>query len=31
VPEKSRATGFTVTPLPQNEGWTQLMIGTYAQ
>jgi uncharacterized protein DUF6162 len=31
VPEKSRATGFAVTPLPQNEGWTQLLIGTYAQ
>jgi hypothetical protein len=31
VPEKSRATGFAVTPLPQNEGWTQWLIGTYAQ
>jgi hypothetical protein len=31
VGEKSRATGFAVTPLPQNEGWTQLLIGTYAQ
>lgn len=31
VPEKLRATGFAVTPLPQNEGWTQLLIGAYAQ
>jgi len=27
VPEKSRASGFRATPLPQNEGWTQLLIG----
>ena len=28
VPEQSRSGGFTATPLPQNEGWTQLLIGT---
>jgi hypothetical protein len=27
VPEKSRASGFAATPLPQNEGWTQLLMG----
>jgi hypothetical protein len=31
VPEKSRAGGFTATPLPQNEGWTQLLVGSNAQ
>jgi hypothetical protein len=31
VPEKSRGSGFTATPLPQNEGWTQLLVGSNAQ
>jgi hypothetical protein len=27
IPEKSRTSGFTALPTPQNEGWTQLLIG----
>lgn len=28
TPERHRTSGFTAMPLPQNEGWTQLLIGT---
>ncbi len=28
VPEKMRRSGFAAVPLPQNEGWTQLLVGT---
>ena len=28
VPEKARTSGFTAIPLPQNEGWTQLLVGS---
>lgn len=28
VPEKSRTSGFAAIPQPQNEGWTQLLMGT---
>ena len=28
VPEKTRKGGFSAVPLPQNEGWTQLLVGS---
>ena len=31
VLEKSRGGGIAVTPLPQNKGWTQLLVGSNAQ
>ena len=31
MPEKSRLSGFTATSMPQNEGWTQLLIGSHEQ
>ena len=27
IPEQSRRSGFAALRLPQNEGWTQLMVG----
>jgi len=31
VVEQSRRSGFNATPLPENEGWTQLMIGAQSK
>jgi hypothetical protein len=31
VPENRRTSGFTALPLPQNEGWTQLLVGRQGQ
>jgi hypothetical protein len=28
VPERLRKSGFSAVPLPQNEGWTQLLVGS---
>jgi hypothetical protein len=28
VPENTRRSGFSAVAMPQNEGWTQLLVGT---
>jgi hypothetical protein len=31
IPEQKRGSGFAALRLPQNEGWTQLLVGNYAE